>query len=115
VTGSINQLGEVQGVGGVNEKIEGFYAACALRGLTGTQGVVLPRSNVRDLCLSRAVCEACASGAFHVWAVDTVDEALRLLTGLEVGLAGDATDTLLGRVEQGLTELALAGRRAALP
>ena len=84
VTGSVNQHGEVQAVGGVNQKVEGFFDACRLRGLKG-QGVVLPRANVRHLMLREDVVAAVRAGEFHVYAVSTVDEALELLTGLPAG------------------------------
>ena len=85
ITGSVNQHGEVQAIGGVNEKIEGFFDICAARGLNGTQGVIIPASNMRHLMLRRDVVEACAAGRFAVWAVRTADEALALLTGLPAG------------------------------
>jgi lon-related putative ATP-dependent protease len=82
VTGSVNQRGEVQAVGGVNEKIEGYFDACTVTGLTGDQGVILPAANVDHLMLRDDVVEAVAAGTFHVYAVRTVDEALALLTGM---------------------------------
>ena len=85
VTGSVNQQGEVQPVGGVNEKVEGIFRVCKMRGLTGQQGVVMPRRNVQNLMLSREVVEAIRAGSFHVWAIDHVDEGLELLTGLRAG------------------------------
>jgi predicted ATP-dependent protease len=85
VTGSVNQHGLVQPIGGVNEKIEGFFDVCAARGLTGDQGVIIPAANVRHLMLRRDVVEAAAAGRFHVWAVETVDDALELLTGRPAG------------------------------
>ena len=87
VTGSISQHGEVQAIGGVNEKIEGFFEVCRARGLTGSQGVVIPKANVRHLMLRDDVVEAATLGTFHVFAVASVDEALGLLTGLEAGVA----------------------------
>jgi predicted ATP-dependent protease len=88
VTGAINQRGEVQAIGGVDEKIEGFFDLCALRGLDGSHGVVIPRSNVRHLMLHRRVVEAAEEGRFRIWAVDHVDEALELFTGLPAGERG---------------------------
>lgn len=86
ITGSVNQRGEVQAVGGVNEKIEGFFETClATTGLTGAQGVVIPAANVEHLMLRDDVVEAVAAGKFHVYAVRTTDEALELLTGLPAG------------------------------
>lgn len=85
ITGSINQFGEVQAVGGVNEKIEGFFRLCEARGLTGDQGVIIPFANVTNLMLDERVLEAVRQNRFHVYAVRHVDEALSLLAGLEVG------------------------------
>ena len=85
VTGSVDQHGRIQAVGGVNEKIEGFFAICESRGLTGMQGVVIPRANIRHLMLADAVVEAARAGTFHVWAIGTVDEGLRILTGIPPG------------------------------
>ncbi|HSV32410.1 MAG TPA: ATP-binding protein [Atribacteraceae bacterium] len=85
VTGSINQKGEVQPVGGVNQKIEGFFKTCEARGLSGTQGVIIPTSNVRNLMLEEEVVQAVREGRFHVYAVRTVDEALEILSGMPVG------------------------------
>jgi predicted ATP-dependent protease len=87
VTGSINQFGQVQAIGGVNEKIEGFFDLCHARGLTGRQGVVVPSANVAHLMLRADVLAAAREGRFHVWAVDDVDQALERLTGLEAGTA----------------------------
>ena len=89
VTGSINQKGEVQAVGGVTRKVEGFFAVCKARGLTGEQGVVIPAANVPHLMLSDEVVEAVRGGQFHVWAVSSVDEALELLTGRPAGVRGE--------------------------
>lgn len=85
VTGSINQYGEVQAVGGVNEKIEGFFDLCQHRGLTGRQGVVIPHSNAINLVLDKAVVEAVKQGKFHIYTAKTVDEALSLLMQQEAG------------------------------
>jgi predicted ATP-dependent protease len=85
VTGSVNQLGEVQAIGGVNEKIEGFYAVCKARGLTGEQGVMIPKDNVHNLMLKPEVVQAVADGRFHVWAVSTIEEGIELLTGVPAG------------------------------
>jgi lon-related putative ATP-dependent protease len=81
VTGSVDQHGEVQAVGGVTRKVEGFYAVCKAKGLTGRQGVIVPAANVRHLMLSDEVVEAVRQGRFHVWAVASVDEGIELLTG----------------------------------
>ena len=89
LTGSINQYGEVQAIGGVNEKIEGFFRLCKTRGLTGKQGVIIPRANVRNLMLKREVVEAVREGQFQVLAVATVDECLEILTGKPAGRLKD--------------------------
>lgn len=88
VTGSVNQQGQVQAVGGVNDKIEGFFDVCRDRGLSGTQGVLLPAANVQDLMLREEVVEAARAGRFHVYPIASVDEAIRLLSGLEPGERG---------------------------
>ncbi len=85
VTGSINQYGEVQAVGGVNEKIEGFFDLCQHRGLTGSQGVVIPKSNEINLVLDSAVIEAVKKGHFHIYSVETVDDALSLIMQQDAG------------------------------
>ncbi|MGE4503225.1 MAG: Lon protease family protein [Thiomicrospira sp.] len=85
VTGSVNQFGEIQPVGGVNEKIEGFYKVCAARGLTGHQGVVIPQANTRHLMLNNEVREAVEAGRFHIYAIGHVDEGLALFSDLPVG------------------------------
>ena len=85
VTGSVNQLGKVQPIGGVNYKIEGFFAVCKSRGLTGDQGVIIPKSNERNLMLRDEVMEAVREGKFHVWSVETVDQGIELLTGVPAG------------------------------
>jgi len=85
VTGSVNQYGEVQPIGGVNQKIEGFYLCCKNAGLTGRQGVMIPHANVRDLMLRDEVIEAVDKGQFHVWAVKTIDEGIEILTGIKAG------------------------------
>jgi predicted ATP-dependent protease len=89
VTGSVNQHGEIQAVGGINEKIEGFFDVCRRRGLTGAEGVVIPRANVRHLMLREDVVEAVRAGRFHVFPVATVDEGLALLTGRPAGERGE--------------------------
>ncbi|HEU4729467.1 MAG TPA: S16 family serine protease, partial [Kofleriaceae bacterium] len=85
VTGSVNQHGELQPVGGVNEKIEGFFDVCQDRGLTGEQGVIIPRSNVPHLMLRKDVVAAIADGRFHVHAASSVDDAIELVTGRAAG------------------------------
>ncbi|MBN1883998.1 MAG: AAA family ATPase [Candidatus Krumholzibacteriota bacterium] len=85
VTGSINQKGEIQPIGGVNEKIEGFFKTCSARGLAGTEGVVIPAQNAPDLMLDEAVVDAVRKGRFHVWPVRSVDEGIEILTGVRAG------------------------------
>ncbi len=89
VTGSINQTGEVQAVGSVNHKIEGFFRVCKARGLTGDQGVIIPAANIRNLMLHEDVTEAVAQGKFHIYAVSNVDEGIELLTGIPAGQRRD--------------------------
>ena len=110
VTGSVDQFGRIQPIGGVNEKIEGFYRTCKARGLTGTQGVIIPRQNVDNLMLHPEVVEAVRQGRFHIYAVSTIDEGLELLTGMKAGEA-DAEgnyppDTIHGRVSARLAQYA---------
>jgi lon-related putative ATP-dependent protease len=88
VTGSVNQRGEVQAIGGVNQKIEGFFDVCRIQGLSGGQGVLIPRSNVQNLMLREDVVEAVRAGKFHVWAVSRVDEGIEVLTGAVAGERG---------------------------
>jgi predicted ATP-dependent protease len=90
VTGSVNQHGQVQTIGGVNEKIEGFFDVCKRRALTGSQGVLIPSSNVKHLMLRQDVVEAAAEGQFHVYAIDNVDQAMELLTGIPAGERDEA-------------------------
>lgn len=114
MTGSINQQGEVQPVGGINEKIEGFFETCSVQGLTGRQGVVIPRRNLDNLMLRPEVVEAVAEGQFHVHAVAHVDEALALLTGLPAGRRGLKGEFPVGsvnaNVEMRLMDFAAARR-----
>lgn len=85
VTGSVNQKGEIQAIGGVNEKIEGFYDVCKTRGLTGRQGVIIPAANVKNLMLKHDVVEAARQNLFHVYPVSTISEGMEILTGLPAG------------------------------
>jgi predicted ATP-dependent protease len=85
VTGSVNQKGDVQAIGGVNEKIEGFYEVCKAKGLTGEQGCVIPYSNVQNLMLKEEVVEAVKSGRFHIYPVKTINEGIEVLTGVKAG------------------------------
>jgi predicted ATP-dependent protease len=118
VTGSVNQHGAVQVVGGVNEKIEGFFDACRMRGLTGRQGVIIPEGTVPQLMLRDDVVRAAGEGRFHIHAVQTLDEAIALLTGLEAGVR-DAQGaypegSLHARVAQRLRAFAEARQQFAL-
>jgi ATP-dependent Lon protease len=90
MTGAIDQLGHIQAIGGANEKIEGFYDACKSIGLTGQQGVLIPRSNAGDLMLRDDVVNACRDGMFHIFAVNNVHEALEVLTGIPAGAADES-------------------------
>ncbi len=110
VTGSVNQNGEIQPIGGVNQKIEGFFDVCRSRGLTGKQGVIIPHQNAGDLMLRKDVVEAVASGKFHVYPIQTVDQGITILTGVMAGEKGpDGTypaETINFRVDERLKELA---------
>jgi lon-related putative ATP-dependent protease len=110
VTGSLNQQGEVQAIGGVNQKIEGFFDVCQAAGLTGDQGVVIPASNVQNLMLREDVVEAVAQGRFHVYPIGSVDEGIEILTGRPAGERGPdgafPEDTLNHLVDQRLREMA---------
>ncbi|HEX2768910.1 MAG TPA: ATP-binding protein, partial [Geobacteraceae bacterium] len=88
VTGSVNQLGKVQPIGGVNYKIEGFYAVCKAKGLTGEQGVLIPATNVRHLMLKEEVVDAVRAGRFHIWSVTTIDQGIEVLSGIPAGERG---------------------------
>jgi predicted ATP-dependent protease len=117
VTGSVNQHGEIQAIGGVNEKIEGFFDICAKRGLTGTQGVLIPQANVQHLMLRKDVIEACAAGRFAVYPIATIDDGIALLTGLAAGKR-DAEgnyppDSINRRVEDRLRDFASIRRNFA--
>ncbi|NQD57775.1 Lon protease family protein, partial [Pseudomonas sp. CM25] len=104
ITGSINQFGEVQAVGGVNEKIEGFFRLCDARGLTGEQGVIIPRANVATLMLDERVLQAVENGMFHVYAVSQADEALSLLVGEEAGVPDEKGQFTEGSVNARVVE-----------
>ena len=114
VTGSVNQWGEVQAIGGANEKIEGFFDVCKTRGLDGQQGVLVPRANVQHLMLREDVIEAVKAGKFAIHAVDTIDQGIEILTGIKAGARGDdgsfEAGTVNRRVEEKLREFAERGR-----
>jgi len=119
VTGSVNQKGEIQPVGGINQKVEGFYYVCKVKGLTGRQGVIVPHQNVPNLMLRDEVCRAITEGRFHVWAIRTIDEGIALLTGVPAG-EPDARGryprgTVNELVDRRLRELAQRMRQYARP
>ena len=115
-TGSVNQRGEIQPIGGVNEKIEGFYYTCKARGLTGGQGVIIPHQNVRNLMLRGEVVDAVRGGKFHVWTAKTIDDGIAILTGVPAGMpetdGSYPADTVNGRVKARLAELAQSLRQS---
>jgi len=119
VTGSVNQLGQIQAIGGVNDKIEGFFDVCTRRGLTGDQGVLIPASNTQHLMLRQDVVEAVAAGKFHVFPVETVDQGIELLTGLKAGELGDddsyPEDSLNRRVADRLERFSSDARAFSTP
>lgn len=97
VTGSLNQHGQVQAIGGANEKIEGFFDICSAQGLSGTQGVVIPAANVVHLMLRQDVQDAVTAGTFHIYSADNIDQALEILTGY----SADSIDRcVLARVDE---------------
>lgn len=110
VTGSVNQMGEVQPIGGVSRKIEGFFKCCKLKGLTGEQGVLIPATNVRHLMLKQEVVDAVAEGKFHIWAVSSIDQGIELLTGIPAGKPNKRgeypPDTINGRVAARFRQIA---------
>ncbi|WP_201353022.1 Lon protease family protein [Hydrogenimonas urashimensis] len=110
ITGSMSQKGDAQAIGGVNEKIEGFFEVCKLKGLTGDQGVIIPKSNIDHLMLKKEVLDAIGRGEFHLYAVENIDEAIEILTNLPAGKRGDDGKFSKGSVnrlvEDKLTEFA---------
>jgi len=110
VTGSVNQKGEVQAIGGVNEKVEGFFEVCKAKGLTGQQGVLIPESNAQNLMLKEEVVEAIKAGTFHLYPVKTIDQGIEILTGEKAGVRQpDGTfeeGTINYRVDKRLREMA---------
>ncbi len=119
VTGSVNQHGRVQAIGGVNEKIEGFFDICEARGLTGDHGVIIPSANVENLMLRQDVIDAVNSGQFHIFAVDTIDQGLEILTGIKVGEADESgefsEDSINGRIIARLEHLTEVQRAFDVP
>jgi predicted ATP-dependent protease len=110
VTGSINQQGDIQAIGGVNEKIEGFFDVCRIKGPTGTQGVMIPAANVEDLMLREDVLDAVASGKFHVWPVGKIEQGVEILTNVSAGSKNGAgkfeAGTVFALVDERLREMA---------
>ncbi|WP_243311380.1 Lon protease family protein [Fundidesulfovibrio agrisoli] len=122
VTGSVNQMGRVQPIGGVNEKIEGFFLCCKDRGFTGMQGVMIPKANLKDLMLREEVIEAVREGQFHIWAVASIDEGVEVLTGVPAGERGKdgkypegsvnaLADARLRQLAEGLRDFAQEGEK----
>jgi predicted ATP-dependent protease len=110
VTGSVNQKGEVQAIGGVNEKIEGFFEVCKANGFTGQQGVLIPESNIQNLMLKEEIVDAVRAGKFHIYSANTIDEGIEILTGIKAGERrpdGTFTDgTVNYRVDKQLKDMA---------
>lgn len=117
ITGSVNQYGAIQAIGAVNEKIEGFFDVCKARGLTGSQGLLIPAANVQHLMLSDEVVAACEAGQFSIYPVSSVDEAIALVTGRPAGVrAADGAfpeNTINRLVEERLKRFAQARRAFA--
>jgi predicted ATP-dependent protease len=106
----MNQQGDVQAIGGINEKIEGFFDVCKIEGLTGSQGVLMPASNVEDLMLREDVLDAVTAGKFHIWPVAKIEEGIEILTGMSAGTRnGDgafAGGTVFAKVDERLGKMA---------
>jgi lon-related putative ATP-dependent protease len=115
VTGSVNQKGEIQPIGGANEKIEGYFEVCKTRGLNGEQAVLIPENNVRNLMLKKEVVDAVSAGKFHIFPVKTIEEGIEILTGIAAGKQlQDGTyekDSIYDRVDRRLREMAETSRR----
>ena len=104
VTGSVNQKGEIQPIGGVTEKIEGFFEVCKIKGITGRQGVMIPRQNIRDLALNEEVIAAVGTGRFHIYPIANVDEGIEVLSGVVAGVANRKGGILKNRCTDGLVQ-----------
>jgi lon-related putative ATP-dependent protease len=115
VTGSVNQKGQIQPIGGANEKIEGYFEVCKTRGLNGEQAVLIPENNVRNLMLKKEVVDAVSAGKFHIFPVKTIEEGIEILTGIAAGKQlQDGTyekDSIYDRVDRRLREMAETSRR----
>ena len=110
VTGSVNQWGDIQPIGGVNEKIEGFFHICEERGLSGEQGVIIPKQNVKNLMLEHSVVEAVKKGKFHIWSIGHISEGIEILTGVHAGHIRNQKgefppDTIFSKVEEKFTKM----------
>ena len=116
VTGSVNQTGEVQSIGGATHKIEGFFDVCKTKGITGEQGVIIPKANIRNLMLRSELVEAVRDGAFRIYAVSSIDEGIEVLTGIEAGEKDEdgkyAEDTIHFMVERRLEVMSRRARSA---
>jgi predicted ATP-dependent protease len=110
VTGSMNQQGDIQAIGGINEKIEGFFDVCRIQGLTGTQDILMPASNVEDLMLRDDLLDAVTAGKFHIWPVAKVEEGIEILTGKAAGRRNSdgtfETETVFAAVDERLRDMA---------
>ena len=110
VTGSVNQKGEIKAIGGVTQKIEGFFDLCRKRGLTGKQGVLIPISNVKDLVLNQEVIQVVKDGMFHIYPITHIDEGIELLMGCDAGEKDDKgefpADSVHGRIYEKLKNFA---------
>jgi predicted ATP-dependent protease len=106
VTGSVNQKGEVQAIGGINEKIEGYFELCKLIGLNGEQGVMIPSSNARQLMLKEDILEAVRLQKFKIWTVDTIDDGIEILTGIRAGTIEEegTVNGMVNKVLKGFSE-----------
>ena len=115
MTGSVNQNGEVQPIGGANEKIEGYFEVCKARGLNGQHGVLIPESNVRNLMLKKEVINAVQAGKFHIFPVKTIEQGIEILTGIRAGNQSAEgnfeKDSIYDRVDRRLREMAETARR----
>jgi len=118
ITGSVNQTGEIQPIGGVNQKIEGFFRVCKAKGLNGEQGVMIPHQNIKNLMLRQEIMDATQQGKFHVYAVSTIDEGIEILTGVEAGILRNGKypkDSINYEVDKCLKEMAVKLRKFAEP
>ena len=114
VTGSVDQYGRVQAIGGVNEKIEGYFDICKARGLTGEQGVMIPAANVKHLMLRKDVVEACADGRFAIYPVKSIDEGIEILTGMPAGETGEKGEFPMGSVNRAVVAKLAHTTKAAI-